>query len=56
MKTARRPLPMCKAEIASCYENRADELGCVNPEFFELPRGKAAFRVVAHASVPPPRR
>ena len=55
VKTARRPLPMCKAEITSCYENRADELGCVNPEFFELPRGKAAFRVVAQANVPPPR-
>ena len=46
VKTVRQPLPMCKAEVATCYEHRADELGCVNPEFFELPRGKPSFRVV----------
>jgi hypothetical protein len=46
VKTVRQPLPMCKAEVASCYENRADELGCVNPEFYEIPRGKPSFRVV----------
>jgi hypothetical protein len=46
VKTVRQPLPMCKAEVAACYEHRADELGCVNPEFFELPRGKPSFRVV----------
>jgi len=46
VKTVRQPLPMCKAEVASCYENRADELGCLNPEFFEIPRGKPSFRVV----------
>ena len=46
VKTVRQPLPMCKAEVAACYEHRSDELGCVNPEFFELPRGKPSFRVV----------
>jgi hypothetical protein len=46
VKTVRQPLPMCKAAVSACYENRADELGCVNPEFFELPRGKPSFRVV----------
>jgi hypothetical protein len=46
VKTVRQPLPMCKAEVATCYEHRADERGCVNPEFFELPRGKPSFRVV----------
>ena len=46
VKTVRQPLPMCKSEVASCYEHRADELGCLNPEFFELPRGKPSFRVV----------
>ncbi len=46
VKTVRQPLPMCKAEVASCYENRADELGCLNPEFSEIPRGKPSFRVV----------
>src|SRR4029453_12583117 len=42
VKTVRQPLPMCKAEVATCYEHRADELGCVNPEFFALPRGRPA--------------
>jgi hypothetical protein len=38
---------MCRAEVESCYESRTNDLGCVNPEFFELPRGKPAFRVFA---------
>jgi hypothetical protein len=46
VKTVRRPLPMCKAEVSSCYEHRADELGCLNPEFFELPRERPSFRVL----------
>ena len=46
VRAVRQPLPMCKADVASCYENRADEIGCVNPEFSELPRGKPSFRVV----------
>jgi hypothetical protein len=25
---------------------KADELGCVNPEFSELPRGEPSFRVI----------
>jgi hypothetical protein len=47
VKARRQPLPMCKAEVSSCYENRAGEMGCVNPEFFELPHGEPAFRVIA---------
>jgi hypothetical protein len=44
----RRPLPMCKAEIESTYEGRTDgDLGCVNPEFSELPVGQPTFRVIA---------
>jgi hypothetical protein len=46
VKAVRQPLPMCKAEVSSCYDNRADEIGCVNPEFSELPRGAPSFRVV----------
>jgi hypothetical protein len=46
VRAVRQPLPMCKAEVVGCYENRADEIGCVNPEFSELPRGKPSFRVV----------
>ena len=55
----RAPLPMCRVEISSCYEHRADELGCRNPEFFEvaaataeLPRLRAARR---RAGLAPPR-
>ncbi len=47
VRAGRKPLPMCLAEVESCYEHRADELGCVNPEFFELPRGKPSFRIFA---------
>ncbi len=43
----RRPLPMCKAEVEEAYESRADEIGCVNPEFSELPAGSPTFRVFA---------
>jgi hypothetical protein len=43
----RKPLPMCKVEVESCYDSRAGELGCVNPEFHELPVGQPTFRVFA---------
>ena len=41
------PLPMCKVEVAPCYEARGDELGCRNPEFHEIPRERPSFRVFA---------
>lgn len=41
------PLPMCRAEVERCYAGRADELGCVNPEFNELPVGQPTFRILA---------
>jgi hypothetical protein len=47
VKAFRNPLPMCKAEIEPCYESREGELGCVNPEFKELPAGAPTFRVIA---------
>ena len=47
VKATRRPLPMCRVEVDPCYEHRASELGCVNPEFFELPQGTPSFRVFA---------
>src|ERR687885_2467342 len=31
VKALRRPLPMCHAEVESCYEARSGDLGCVNP-------------------------
>ena len=47
VRATRNPLPMCKAGVESCYAGRTDELGCVNPEFFELPVGEPTFRVIA---------
>jgi hypothetical protein len=47
IKAIRKPLPMCKSEIEPCYESRTGELGCVDPEFNELPGGSPTFRVIA---------
>jgi hypothetical protein len=43
----RHPLPICRVEVESTYASRTDELGCVNPEFFELPVGEPTFRIFA---------
>ena len=50
VRATRRPLPMCKSEVDPCYEHRSGELGCVNPEFKELPAGSPTFRVIARLS------
>jgi hypothetical protein len=50
VKAMRNPLPMCRSEVESCYEQRTGELGCVNPEFNELPAGSPTFRVFARIS------
>ena len=50
VKARRQPLPMCRAEVSECYENRLGEMGCLNPEFFELPQGRPSFRVIARPS------
>ena len=54
VKARRAPLPMCHSDISPCYEHRVDELGCRNPEFYELPlerselpRVRAARRLTA---------
>lgn len=47
VRTNRGPLPMCRVEVESCYEGREDDIGCVNPEFSELPVGAPTFRVFA---------
>ena len=47
IRAMRRPLPMCKAEVEPTYESRSEEVGCVNPEFYELPVGEPTFRVFA---------
>src|SRR5215211_150439 len=43
-------LLMLRAEVESCYEGREDDLGCVNPEFHELPLGEPSFRNFAQVS------
>ncbi len=47
----RQPLPMCTTSVDPCYENRTGELGCVNPEFHELPVGEPTFKIFAR--IPP---
>jgi hypothetical protein len=47
VRASRKPLPMCETEVESTYVSRADDLGCVNPEFHELPLGEPSFRVFA---------
>ena len=48
MRTTRAPLPMCRVEIEECYgSERSGDIGCVNPEFHELPVGKPTFKVFA---------
>ena len=47
IKAIRKPLPMCKTEVERCYEHRSGDLGCVNPEFYELPVGEPTLRIFA---------
>ncbi|MDQ3122261.1 MAG: hypothetical protein M3Q59_06975 [Actinomycetota bacterium] len=47
VRARRAPLPMCETEVISTYSGREDDLGCRNPEFHELPRERATFRVFA---------
>src|SRR6266516_1689510 len=40
---------MHRVEVEECYDaGRSGELGCVNPEFHELPVGRPTFKVFAH--------
>jgi hypothetical protein len=50
VRARRTPLPMCEVDVVATYGNRQDELGCRNPEFYELPRERATFRVFARVS------
>jgi hypothetical protein len=50
VRASRRSLPMCHVEVQACYETREEELGCVNPEFHELPLGEPSFRIFAQVS------
>ena len=50
IRASRKALPMCRVEVEPCYETRTGELGCVNPEFSELPLGSPTFRVFAQVA------
>ena len=47
VRARKTPLPICQSAISPCYEHRGDELGCRNPEFFEVPLERPSFRVFA---------
>jgi hypothetical protein len=47
VRSVRQPLPMCRVEVEETYRHRTGKLGCVNPEFSELPVGRPTFRVFA---------
>ena len=47
VRARRGPLPMCRVEVDPCYVARGDEIGCINPEFFEVPAERPSFRVFA---------
>jgi len=44
VRAVRAPLPICPAEVERAYEHREEPLGCINPEFHELP-DRPSFRV-----------
>jgi hypothetical protein len=50
VRARRTPLPMCETEVVPCYPGRGDELGCRNPEFYELPRERTSFRIFARVA------
>jgi hypothetical protein len=50
VRARRSPLPMCEVEVVPCYASRADEIGCRNPEFHELPRARTSFRIFARVA------
>ena len=47
VRARRGPLPMCRVEVDPCYTAREDAIGCINPEFYELPAERPSFRVFA---------
>jgi hypothetical protein len=47
VRARRGPLPMCRVEVDPCYSAREDAIGCINPEFYEVPAERPSFRVFA---------
>jgi hypothetical protein len=50
VRAMRGPLPMCQSAVQETFESRGGDLGCVNPEFAELPEGSPTFRVFARVA------
>ena len=50
VRALRGPLPMCAAAVQETFTQRESELGCLNPEFGELPAGSPTFRVFARVA------
>jgi hypothetical protein len=50
VRALRKPLPMCAAAVQSTFSQRENELGCLNPEFAELPGRSPTFRVFARVA------
>ena len=50
VRARRQPLPMCHVEVEATYRHREDAIGCVNPEFSELPLGEPTFRIFARVA------
>jgi hypothetical protein len=50
VRALRGPLPMCRSAVQATFAHRETELGCLNPEFGELPAGSPTFRVFARVS------
>jgi hypothetical protein len=50
VRALRRPLPMCRSAVQETFSHRESELGCLNPEFGELPAGSPTFRVFARVA------
>ena len=50
VRALRGPLPMCRSSVQETFTNRESDLGCVNPEFAELPAGSPTFRVFARVA------
>jgi hypothetical protein len=50
VRAMRGPLPMCRASVQETFAGRGSDLGCVNPEFAELPEGSPTFRVFARVA------
>jgi hypothetical protein len=50
VRALRRPLPMCESAVQATFAHRESALGCLNPEFGELPGRSPTFRVFARVS------